>query len=238
MEKSLTDEYISFLGNNFELVRSKIKNAGEGDAVLCAATKTVPVDIINYAIDNLGLSVIGENRVQELLSKYDGLHRDKVRLHFIGRLQKNKVKYIVDKVDLIESVDSPELAEVIDRCCKKIGKVMDILVEINIGDEESKGGVRKEEVRDLIAGLEKLENIRVAGLMVIPPPSSDEDYKKYFSETFGIFIDIFGNKIHNSSGYVLSMGMSDSYEIAAQCGATEVRVGSALFGKRDYVQNN
>ena len=232
MEGLLTEEYKSFLANNFNTVRSAMRSAGREDAVLCAATKTVPAEAINYAVDELGLRVIGENRVQELLSKYDSLHKDGIEIRFIGRLQKNKVKYIADKVCMIESVDSFELAEVINRCCAKIGKVMDVLIEVNIGGEESKGGIPKENVRELIEKIGELGNVRVAGMMVIPPACDEEECKKFFNETFRIFIDIFENKLHNNKRYILSMGMSDSYKTALACGSTEIRVGSALFGKR------
>ena len=132
-EKSLTDLYKAGLKENFEKVRARMAAAGGEGVTMLAATKTVPADVINYAIHEHGLKVIGENRVQELLSKYDELDKDGISIHFIGRLQKNKVKYIADKVDLIESVDSYELAEVINKCCEKIGKVMDVLFEINRG---------------------------------------------------------------------------------------------------------
>ena len=233
-EKSLTDEYKSFLKTSFESVRANIAREGGSGVTLLAATKTLSADIINYAIDELGLTYIGENRVQELLSKYDELHKDGLHIHFIGRLQKNKVKYIVDKVEMIESVDSLELAQTIDRQCARIGKVMDVLVEVNIGGEESKGGVPKSEAAELVRKLGELENIRVKGLMVIPPIGSPEEYEKYFKETYKLYIDIFGERIHNNSGFILSMGMSDSYAEAVRCGSDLVRVGSALFGKREY----
>ena len=233
-EKSLTDEYKSSLRANFKNVRDNIERAGGKDVILLAATKTLSAEIINYAIDELGLTYIGENRVQELLAKYDELHKDRLHVHFIGRLQKNKVKYIVDKVEMIESVDSLELAETIDRQCAKIGKVMDVLVEVNIGNEESKGGVPKSSAAEFIEKLDSLKNIRVRGLMVIPPIGSSAEYEKYFKETYKLYIDIFGERIHNNNEYILSMGMSDSYVEAVRCGSGLVRVGSALFGKREY----
>ncbi len=237
-EKLLTEEYKAELDLRFAAVRADIQRSGRGDKVtLMAATKTLSCDVINYAAEHLGLQYIGENRVQELLSKYDGLRRDLLHIHFIGRLQKNKVKYIIDKVEMIESLDSMELALEINKQALKFSRVMDVLVEVNIGSESSKGGIAPHMAKEFINRVEKLENIRVRGLMVIPPISDSEEYKKFFLKTYGIFIDIFGDRIHNNSdkeGYILSMGMSDSYNEAIMCGATLIRVGSALFGKRDY----
>jgi len=235
-EKSLTEEYIKELSGRFESVRRNIENASGGRAVtLLAATKTVPADVINYAINNLGLTYVGENRVQELLAKYDALRKDGLHIHFIGRLQKNKVKYIVDKVELIESLDSMALAETIDRCSAKINKVTDVLVEINIGGEESKGGIPKQSAKEFINSLKTLSHIRVRGIMVIPPISDPEGYKAYFNEAHRLFTDIFGDPSASvSDPAILSMGMSDSYIEAIGCGSTMVRIGSALFGKREY----
>lgn len=233
-EKSLTDSYISEITENFRTVRGNIDAAGgNGKVTLLAATKTLSADIINYAIDNLGLEYIGENRVQELISKYDSLHRENLHIHFIGRLQKNKVKYIIDKVEMIESLDSYELAEVINRCAAKICRVMDVLVEVNIGSEQSKGGVPAQEAKEFINSLSGLENIRVRGLMVIPPISTSEEYEVWFTKSHKLFSDIFGEP-GSDNGALLSMGMSESYIEAVKCGSTLVRVGSALFGKRDY----
>ena len=135
-ERSLTEDYKAQIKDGFARVRSQIEGAGGRGVTLLAATKTLSAEVINYAIDELGLNCIGENRVQELLAKYDDLHKDGVGIHFIGRLQKNKVKYIVDKVDMIESVDSAELAEVINKKCADAGRIMDVLIEINIGGEQ------------------------------------------------------------------------------------------------------
>ena len=235
-EKLLTDGYKIQIGESFDKVREALKNSGREEKVtLLAATKTLSAEVINYAAENLGLCYIGENRVQELLSKYDALRRDLLHIHFIGRLQRNKVKYIIDKVEMIESVDSMPLALEIDRQAAKCGRVMNILAEINIGAEESKGGVPKEKAREFVSSLEELKNINVCGLMVIPPVGNSEEYIKYFTETYNIFVDIFEKKVHNNKdGYVLSMGMSDSYIEAISYGSTLIRLGSALFGKRDY----
>ncbi|MBO7739980.1 MAG: alanine racemase, partial [Clostridia bacterium] len=139
-------ERLEILEENLPRIRREVEEYGKGKATLLAATKTVPVDVIDYAIDHMGLTCIGENRVQELLEKYDALHKDGIEIHFIGRLQTNKVKYIIDKVSLIHSVDSEKLAREINRQAEKHGIVMDILVEVNVGREESKGGIYPEEL--------------------------------------------------------------------------------------------
>ncbi len=202
---------------------------------LLAATKTVPPEVINYAIDELGITDIGENRVQELLDKYDSLHLDRARLHFIGSLQTNKVKYIIDKVCMIHSVDSEKLALEINRQAEKHGIVMDVLIEVNIGREENKGGVLPEDVEALADKICGLERLRLCGMMTIAPKCVEKsDYLKYFDKTYQIFIDILQKKLHNINMPVLSMGMSDSYEEAIACGSTMIRVGSSLFGARSY----
>ena len=219
---------------------------------LLAVTKTVPVDIINHAIDYCGITAIGENRVQELLEKYEQLHAPKdgkLEIHLIGSLQTNKVKYIIDKVDMIESVDSIKLAAEIDRQAKKHERTMDILVEVNIGREPQKGGVMPEELSDFIDALAPFENLRLRGLMTIAPKCDNKsDYLRYFSETYQIFqvisqktLDISMKKLHNIYGAsfdVLSMGMSTSFPEAIACGSTEIRLGSTLFGARVYPLQN
>lgn len=236
-KSSISPEEAEKLTARFAEVRAKIEAASGGRAVtMLAATKTVSAEKINYAIDHLGLDCIGENRVQELLEKYDALHKENLRIDFIGRLQTNKVKYIVDKVDMIHSVDSIRLAEEIDRRAAKIGKVMNILVEVNVGREESKGGILPEELPAFLGSLDALEHISTCGMMVIPPKIGENDPpEKYFAESFQIFLDIFCKKYHNNKRPpILSMGMSDSYEIALQNGSDLVRIGSALFGNRNY----
>lgn len=228
-------ESLDILTENLPRIQSEVDEYGKGQAKLLAATKTVPVDVINYAIDHMGLTCIGENRVQELLEKYDALHKDGVEIHFIGRLQTNKVKYIIDKVSLIHSVDSEKLAREIDRQAEKHGIVMDILVEVNIGREESKGGIYPEELDYFLDVLSIYPHIRAVGLMAIPPAyATKEETVNYFQQTYQIFVDILQKKLHNIDRYVLSMGMSDTYKEALVCGANIVRVGSALFGKRYY----
>lgn len=217
-----------------EQARDAASGQKGGRVTLLAATKTVPAEEINYATRCCGITDIGENRVQELLDKYDALEREGVRLHFIGRLQTNKVKYIVDKVDLIHSVDSLRLASEIDRRAGAIGKVMDVLIEINSGREENKGGVMPEDAAAFAEALMALTHVRVVGIMTIAPVlEKKEDYLKFFSETYEIFLDISAKTRHNKEGFLLSMGMSDSYPQAILCGSNLIRIGSALFGARN-----
>jgi len=222
-----------------EGMANALRARGEGPEVtLLAATKTVSAEEINYATQVLGITDIGENRVQELLGKYDALIKDGVRIHFIGQLQRNKVKYIVDKVDVIHSVDSEALAREINRQCAKIGKVMSVLIEINIGREENKGGVLPEQAEALAACISELEFLKLAGVMTIAPNCTEkDDYQKFFQETYQICLDIFAKTRHNREGYILSMGMSDSYPMAIACGSTLIRVGSAIFGARTATPN-
>ena len=221
---------------NYEAVTQKLDNAllkagkTRQDVILLAATKTVDVDTINYAI-NKGIAYIGENKVQELLSKYDSVID--VHHHFIGHLQTNKVKDVVGKVELIHSVDSIKLAKEISKQAQKINKTMDILLEINIGDEDSKWGFTPDNLENSIKEIAALTNIRICGLMAIPPICENaEDNRKYFKKMYQLFVDIRDKNIDNSYMNILSMGMSDDFDIAIEEGANLVRVGTALFGKR------
>ena len=209
-------------------------NKSVSDITLLAATKTVDAATINHAI-SLGLSHIGENRVQELLSKYDDYNLSDCSLQFIGHLQSNKVRQIIDKVDMIQSVDSLKLATEISRQAVLKNREMDILVEVNIGKEENKSGVMPEMLDELLYQIKELPSIHIKGLMAIPP-ICDNSHKicKYFDNMHKMFIDIKGKKIDNISMDVLSMGMSDDYVEAILCGSNMVRVGSALFGARNY----
>lgn len=223
---------------NFLAITENIKNAAKksgrsaDDIILLAATKTVDVDTINYAIKK-GIDYIGENKVQELLSKDDGVigaHR-----HFIGHLQTNKVKDIISRVEMIESVDSLKLAKEISKQAEKCGKIMEILIEVNIGGEESKWGFVPENTLEAIEEIAKLPNIKIKGLMAIPPVcENSEENRKYFRKMYKLFIDIRDKNIDNSSMDILSMGMSDDYEIAIEEGANLIRLGTALFGRRIY----
>jgi len=210
----------------------RIYKAINGRATVLAATKTVPSEIINYAAD-CGIKVIGENRVNELLEKYEHLDRDGLEMHFIGHLQRNKVKYIIDKVSLIQSVDSIRLAKEIDRLAYKADKCMDVLIEVNVADEPTKYGIRYEEIDDFIEKISNFENIRLRGLMSIPPKSENShENNVFFNKLNKKFIDISAKKVDNSNIDILSMGMSGDYISAVENGSTLVRIGSAIFGER------
>lgn len=199
---------------------------------LVGVTKTVGTEAILDSIA-LGVTHIGENRVQEFLSKYDELSKTEVKFSIIGHLQTNKVKYIADKVDMIQSLDSYRLAEEIDKQSKKHGKTMDVLLEVNIGGEESKSGVSENEIYPLLEKVSALENIKVRGIMSIPPIMTDEQTQmKYFEKLYKIYIDIGDKKLDNISMDFLSMGMSSDYALAIRCGANMVRIGTSLYGKR------
>ncbi len=224
---------------NFEDIKSRIDAAlkrsgrvGE-EILLLAATKTIDVSVINYGIEK-GLAAIGENRVQEFLSKEEELLNG-ARRHFIGHLQSNKAKDIVGKVSLIHSVHSLKLAKVISDLSLKKGIVTDILLEVNIGNEESKSGFSPSDVVEQLKEIAKLPGIFIRGLMTIPPICEEsEKNRHYFKEMYKLFLDIRDKKIDNSSMDLLSMGMSDDFEIAIEEGANIVRIGTALFGKRIY----
>ena len=200
---------------------------------LIAVTKTRSVDEINFAIA-CGIKHIGENRVQELLEKYDHIEKNNVSIHLIGRLQTNKVKYIIDKVDLIHSVDSYKLASEISKRAQNIGKIQDVLVEVNIGNEESKGGVNPNDLLEFISTAAELDGIRICGLMCIPPKIQENGSNlKYFSNLKQLSVDINDKKIDNVSMNILSMGMSDDYEDAIKAGSSYIRVGQGIFGARN-----
>ncbi len=225
---------------NYKRINERIAEAAEKsgrrreDITLLAATKTVDAATINHAI-SLGLDHIGENRVQELLSKYEQYDLEHCSLQFIGHLQTNKVRQIVDKVDLIQSVDSLRLAKEIASQSLKRNKITDILVEVNIGREENKSGVFEENLEELLCQISQLEGISVKGLMTIPPICENEHkILKYFNNMHKLFIDISQKKLDNVSMTILSMGMSADYYEAILEGANMVRVGSALFGARNY----
>lgn len=203
---------------------------------LVAASKTRSAEEINYAA-SLGLKIIGENRVQELCDKYDALSKE-LEIHFIGALQTNKVKYIIDKVSLIHSVDRLSLAQEIDRQAKKHGLVMDVLCEVNLG-EAQKSGVSAQELPNLLSEMHKMENIRVRGLMAVPPISHSYAEQFAISQKFiKFFIDNCTQNIDNSSMQIISLGMSEDFPAAIAAGSNMVRVGSAIFGARDYTTSH
>ena len=217
-------------------VREAALQAGRdpSEVQVMAVTKTVDPVLVNAAI-GAGITLLGENKAQELCAKYDSYHKDGVQIHFIGHLQTNKVRQIVDKVSMVESVGSIKLAREIDRHCAAIGKVMDVLLEVNIGREENKTGVFPELLPALLEEAGKLEHIRVRGLMTIPPVcETEEEVLQYFSQMRQLFIDIKQKKYDNISMEILSMGMSADYLAAVRCGSNIVRIGTAMFGQRNY----
>lgn len=241
MEKFIPDEKrLQSIEDNYKKIKEKVENAAvkagrnPGDVRLMAVTKTVESVYINRALD-LGADLIGENRVQEYLSKKDELHLDGVEKHLIGHLQTNKVKQIVGEVDMIESVDSFHLAKEINRVSLIKGVETNILVEVNVGREDSKSGVYIEQLEELLRQISELEAVKVKGLMTIPPIcDSEKEVSDYFSSMYQSFIDIKGKNIDNINMDILSMGMSGDFEAAVANGSNIVRVGSAIFGARKY----
>lgn len=224
---------------NLEKVRQQIRQSAEScgrssdDVLLVAVSKTRTPEEINIAIE-AGVTDIGENKVQEIMDKYDDIKP--VRWHMIGHLQTNKVKYIIDKVSMIHSVDSYKLAAEINKRAASCGITMDILLQVNSAQEESKFGISTEETEGLIMQiLDSCENIRIRGLMCIAPYADDpEDIKKYFDSVKEQY-DQFSTIDHPNLDFrYLSMGMSHDFPVAIEAGSNLVRVGSAIFGERDY----
>ena len=200
-----------------------------------AVTKTVCVEYINYALDNCGIDLIGENKVQEFLSKKESLHLENVKKHLIGHLQTNKVKKIVGEVDMIQSVDSFRVAQAVSNEANKAGITADVLLEINIGDEDSKTGFDKIEFEESLNQISLLPNINVKGLMTIPPICDNSlELEKYFDKMNSYYNEIKEGKYANFNFEILSMGMSGDYKEAILHGSNLVRVGSAIFGARIY----
>ena len=205
------------------------------DVRLMAVTKIVPIDKINFALDNCGIDLIGENKVQEFLSKKDELHLDCVEKHLIGHLQTNKVKKILPYVDMIQSVDSVHLAQAIDKVAQNLGITANILLEVNIGDEDSKTGFDKCAFINSLHEISQLSSLKVKGLMTIPPICDDELLlERYFADMHDYYNEIKSMKLDNFDFSILSMGMSGDYYQAILHGSNLVRVGSAIFGARIY----
>ncbi len=215
---------------NIENAKAKYRKNDE-KIHLMAVTKTVEPEKINFAISH-GISLLGENRVQEYMAKKD-YYDKKADVHFIGHLQTNKVKYIINDVKMIQSVDSFKLAQEINRLAEKNNKNMDILIEVNIGDEISKSGISKNSLFDLINQISELQNLSVCGLMAIPPIGSDECI---FEEMNELFLKLKETPYKNVSMQTLSMGMSGDYELAIKHGSNLVRIGTKLFGARKYLE--
>ena len=203
------------------------------DVLLCAVTKTRTADEINEAID-AGITDIGENKVQEIMDKFDSVKP--VRWHLIGHLQTNKVKYIIDKVSMIHSVDSLHLAQEIDKRAAQHGITMDILIQVNSAQEESKFGISTDETEGMIRDiLDKCPNIRIRGLMCIAPfAEKPEDVRVYFAQVKKLYDEYSSIEHKNLDFKYLSMGMSHDYEVAILEGSNLIRVGTAIFGERDY----
>ncbi len=230
------------MDENVARVRERIRAATERsrerfpereDVLLLAAIKYTDAEHVNYLHRTLGITDVGENRVQQLLERWELLDREGLRVHFIGTLQSNKVKYIIDKVCMIHSLDSLSLAKEIERQAAKRDLVMDVLVEINSGREENKSGLLPEEAAEFCRSLAAFEHIRLRGFMTMAPNcEKNEEYRKYFQETSQLCLDIWQKKLHNIGRPILSMGMSNSYEVAIEEGATIVRVGRTLFAQQ------
>ncbi|MBQ7336529.1 MAG: YggS family pyridoxal phosphate-dependent enzyme [Clostridia bacterium] len=229
---------LSYMDRNVAAIRDRIRAAmarrapelRDRPVTLLAAIKYTDAEHVNYLHRALGINDVGENRVQQLLERWETLDREKLRMHFIGTLQSNKVKYIVDKVCMIHSLDSESLAKEIERQAAKRDLVMDVLAEVNCGEEESKSGLAPAEVAAFCSELVNYPHIRLRGFMTMAPKcEKNEEYRKYFQETSQLCLDIWQKKLHNIGRPILSMGMSGSFEVAIEEGADIVRIGRALF---------
>lgn len=226
------------IAENIKKVQERIEKAAfrsgrnSEDITLIGVTKTHGAEVINEGIE-AGLTDIGENRVQELVGKYDAINKD-ARIHLIGHLQSNKVKYIADKVSMIHSVDSFKLAKEISDKSLSLGRVMDILIQLNISGEESKSGISPDKLDELLEQISQLKGVFVRGLMTIPPIETGDMKlsREIFRKCNKIFVDKRAKIYDNIKMDILSMGMSNDFEIAIEEGSTMVRVGRAIFGER------
>ena len=227
----------SYLDRNVADIRARMDRACESadrerDVMLLAAIKSADVGEIKYIHEKLGINNVGENRVQQLLERYEEIKSENLNIHFIGKLQTNKVKYIIDKVCMIHSLDTLRLAAEIDKQAKKHGIVMDVLVEINSGEEENKSGVMPDEAEAFCLEIGKFDSIKLRGFMTMAPKcEKKEDYCKYFCKTYQLVLDIWTKKLHNIDRPIISMGMSESFEEAISSGSDIVRVGRRMFEK-------
>lgn len=227
------------VAENYREVEAKVSEAcarsgrSRSEVTLIAVSKTKPVEMIREAME-AGADTFGENKVQELCEKYEVLPRD-LHWHLIGHLQRNKVKYVVDKAELIHSVDSLRLAEEISREAVKKEVQVKILIEVNVAEEESKFGVKVDDTEELVREIAKLPNVHIEGLMTIAPYVEDsEENRMVFRTLKKLAVDIKMKNIDNVRMDVLSMGMTGDYEVAIEEGATMVRVGTGIFGERNY----
>ena len=232
-------EISEMLAENLQNVEERIQaacaraNRDRNEVTLIAVSKTKPVSMLEEVYAE-GIRCFGENKVQELTEKHDKLPSD-VKWHMIGHLQRNKVKYIVDKVDLIHSVDSVRLAETIEQEAAKKDVIVPVLVEVNVAEEDSKFGLKVNEVLSIIEEISKFPHIRIKGLMTIAPyVENPEENRPVFARLRKLSVDIAEKNIDNVSVEILSMGMTNDYEIAIEEGATMVRVGTGIFGERNY----
>ena len=237
-ESSLIDMDLSYIDENLAAVRERIAEAAKrsgrcaDDVLLMAAIKSADADEVNYIHKSLGICDVGENRVQQLTERYEKLDREGLNIHFIGSLQTNKVKYIADKVTLIHSLDSLRLADEIEKQARKRGIVSRVLVEINSGNEENKGGVDPCDAERFCLDLQKYSSIKLCGFMTMAPRCENKsDYYGYFNKTRELSEKLWKETLGRSGDPILSMGMSESFEEAIECGATLVRIGRTLFKK-------
>lgn len=229
------DKVIENYKNAMSRLETAIEESGRSikDVLVIGASKTMPLERILFVRDNTDVKIFGENRVQELLEKYT----PDVRWHFIGQLQTNKVKYIIDKVELIHSVDRLSLLQEIDRQAKKHGKVQDILIEVNIGGEEKKGGVAPAEVIDFAKEVDKYPSVRLKGLMSVLPNVEKEALDAFCLQLSKLYDTLKQTRLDNADIRYLSAGMSNDYDVAVKYGANIVRLGRALFGEREVITN-
>lgn len=229
------DKVIENYKNAMSRLETALEESGRSrkDVLVIGASKTMPLERILFVRDNTDVKIFGENRVQELLEKYT----PEVRWHFIGQLQTNKVKYIVDKVELIHSVDRLSLLQEIDRQAKKHGKVQDILIEVNIGGEEKKGGVAPSEVIDFAKEVDKYPSVRLKGLMSVLPNVEKDALNAFYLQLSKLYDTLKQTRLDNADIRYLSAGMSNDYDVAVKYGANIVRLGRALFGEREVITN-
>ncbi|MDY4412360.1 MAG: YggS family pyridoxal phosphate-dependent enzyme [Eubacteriales bacterium] len=229
------DKVIENYKNAMSRLETALEESGRSikDVLVIGASKTMPLERILFVRDNTDVKIFGENRVQELLEKYT----PDVRWHFIGQLQTNKVKYIIDKVELIHSVDRISLLQEIDRQAKKHGKVQDILIEVNIGGEEKKGGVAPAEVIDFAKEVDKYPSVRLKGLMSVLPNVEKEALDAFYLQLSKLYDTLKQTRLDNADIRYLSAGMSNDYDVAVKYGANIVRLGRALFGEREVITN-
>ena len=225
---------------NIDVLNKRIEDAckrcgrDRNEVLFLVVSKTIEVERIKEAVA-CGMTSLGENKVQEIMDKYEPMGEG-IKWHLIGHLQTNKVKYIIDKVELIHSVDSIKLAEEISKRAVQKNVTANILLEVNVGGEQSKFGITPEECEDMVRQISTMPNVVIKGLMTVAPPvETPEENRKYFRQMKQLLVDINNKKIDNVNMDILSMGMTGDYEVAVEEGATIVRVGTGIFGPRVYL---